>query len=206
MTRRLYICVNGICNSPGSANGWTDRFCDWIHANTDFRADKFEYFAGPLTRRILQGKRAKELAKRIAVLSKGNDVYLVGHSNGCDLICRALKALMAAKVEQIHLIAPATDADFRKNGMNMALLTKAVQKVFVYVANKDGAMKFAGATGKFLKFFGLGYDTLGLTGEKNVDNAVMDRVESVHYAEFHHSTFFEDQNFDSLMYSITHAR
>lgn len=205
MNRRIYVCINGICSNPSNTEGWTDRFCTWIHTNTEYRAEKFEYFAGPITRRLFQGKRAKALAKLIAQYKK-HDVYLVGHSNGCDLICRALKVLISAQVEQIHLIAPATDADFEKNGLNYALYSYAVNKAFIYVADKDGAMRFANLTGKFLKLFGLGYGTLGLTGPKNIDEDVKNRVEAIHFKEFHHSTFFENQNFDALMYSIVNAR
>lgn len=205
MTRRIYICVNGICSNPGNAEGWTDRFCTWIHTNTEHRAEKFEYFAGPLTRRLFQGKRARALTKLISEYRK-DEIYLVGHSNGCELICRALKTISSIEVRQAHLIAPACDADFKKNGLNDSLYSYAVRKVFVYIGDKDGAMKLAGITGKVLKFFGLGYGTLGLTGPKNVSEDSEDRVESVHFKDYHHSTFFEGQNFDALMNSIVNAR
>lgn len=205
MSHRIYICVNGICSDPGNSDGWTDRFCTWIHTHTEHRAEKFEYFAGPLTRRFFQGKHARELAKLIEQYQK-QDVYLVGHSNGCDLIVRALRLLEFSEAEQIHLIAPATDADFRQNGLNDALWSYAVHKIFVYVGEKDGAMKLASVTGRVLKLFGLGYGTLGLSGPENVADEFKNRVESVHFKEYHHSTFFEGQNFDALMNSIVNAR
>jgi hypothetical protein len=204
MKKRIFIFVNGILNNPGSADNWTDRATVWVHKHTLHGAEKFEYFAGPITRRLFQSKHAKNLAAMIGEFTADPEieVVLVGHSNGCDLICRALKLLPFETFKSIHLISPACDANFNSNGLNRSLTFDRVESIYVHVSEKDKAMKFAALTGKFLGYFQLGYGTLGLSGPLEVLPNVQERVTCIRYPEFSHSTIFELQNFERLMASI----
>lgn len=200
--KTVYIFVNGIMNRPGSASGWTDRACTWIGRNLDgAHAEKFEYLALPLTRRLLQNRRAGHLAELIAQFD-GAKIVLVGHSNGCDLICLALRKLAFLDVAEAHLISPACSADFSINGLNLALYSLRLGRVKVYVGEKDRAMRLAHWSGKILGLVGLGYGTLGLNGPINVQAENVANVSTVYFSDFDHSTVFEAQNFDRLMRSI----
>ena len=104
----VYIFVNGILNFPGDAEGWTDRAVTWINKNTDAKGEKFEYFSGVITRRFRQQYRAIKLSELIEQYD-GWTIILVGHSNGCDVILRALK-LTKVKIGEVHLVARAAPA------------------------------------------------------------------------------------------------
>lgn len=204
--RTIYIAVNGIKSNPSAADGWTDRFCTWINLNTSGASEKFEYHCYALTRRIFQNRRAKNLAMLLAEYHSG--IVAVGHSNGCELLCQAIQKTSDVTIQTLHLISPACDADFRKNGLNDALADGKVQRIIVHVAEADKAMRFANLTGKLLRVVGLGYGTMGLDGPKHMDTkAIFDaggvsRVTVLRYSAFGHSTIFEPKNFESLMRKI----
>lgn len=198
---KTYIFVNGILNNPGAADGWTDQAVTWIHTNTINRAEKFEYCCGAITRRLGQRKRADNLA---ALLSRYSDstVILVAHSNGCDLVARALR-VCGTKVERVHLFSGACEADFFKNGFNSLLGNNRVGSFSCYRATADRAMRFARLTSYFLRWFGLGYGTLGLTGPLRVADVVAQRVKAIDGEGFGHSEWFEPEHFDETMLKIT---
>jgi len=150
----------------------------------------------------MQRRRARNLARLIDSY-KGNEIHLVGHSNGCDLICRALKQINTP-VETIHLIAPATDADFGKNGLNEALSMERLGKVYVYAGEDDWPMKLAYYTRKVLSKIGLGYGSLGYNGPQNIadEDWVERRVTFRIYCDYGHSTFFKPQVFHTIMRTI----
>lgn len=205
MSKTVVIVVNGILTMPGNAHAWTDRAVTWLHTHTEARAEKFEYLALPLTRRIMQRARARNLAELIDSY-RNHDIHLVGHSNGCDLICRALKQIHVS-VKSVHLIAAATDADFEKNGLNEALHMQRLGSVHIYGGESDLALEFAFATSHFLKWFGLGYGALGWIGPQNVadDDWYGKKIMTQFYPEFGHSTFFEHAVFPTIMRTISLA-
>jgi predicted alpha/beta hydrolase family esterase len=195
-----FIFINGILSDPGKADGWTDRAVTWVHTHSQDRAEKFEYLSGVLTRRLRLNKWAANLARLISRYS-GQEVVLVGHSNGCELICRALD-LCGVRVNEVHLISGACDACFRKNGLNAAMERGQVGRITVYVAERDLPMRIAYVT-RFLEVVGAGYGRLGMDGPLNVSAAYEARVTTVRDATFGHSTWFEVEYFDQLMRSIT---
>lgn len=201
MKPRVIIFINGIMNKPGSARGWTDRAVTWTHKHTEFSAEKFEYFCDVVFRRLFQGRRAKDLAALIEEY-KGDEIVLVGHSNGCDLILRALKLISPfTQIKAIHFISGASEPDFYKNGLNQALRENRIEQITVYVAGKDLPMKIAAWSGKVLGVFGLGYGTLGRRGA--VNNLHPTKVREIIKPTFGHSDWFDGEAFHELMTEIT---
>ena len=198
----VVIVVNGILNLPGSASGWTDRAVTWFHTHTEARAEKFEYLALPLTRRLFQASRARRLAELIDSY-RGQRIILVGHSNGCDLITRALR-LTDTSIHAVHLIAAACESDFESNGLNLRLIDNAIGSVHVYIGERDWALKLAYYSSLVLSVFGLGYGSLGLTGPENLKNEQWKntRVFVYRFPTYGHGTFFEKPVMPSIFQQI----
>jgi pimeloyl-ACP methyl ester carboxylesterase len=198
-----FVFVNGILNFPGNAEGWTDLAASYINSRTPHKAEKFEYLVLPLTRRICLDRKARELAALVAQYA-GQDLTIVGHSNGCELICRMLK-VSGVKIKRLHLISGACDADFWKNGLNEALKSGRVGEVVVYVAEKDWPMRLARFSQTLLGWAGLGYGSLGLDGPRNLAPEVVERdlVWTVRRSSFGHSDWFLPVNFGDLMQMIS---
>lgn len=193
--RHVLVFINGILTSAGDSEGWTDRAVTWAHLHTDFRAEKLEYFTGPLLRRLTQQARAEKFARMLLRYAKaGYAVSLVGHSNGADLIVRILDLVAGgARVESAHLVAAACEADFERNGINTHLRDGVLGRVQVFASTADKALGFARLTAAPLSLIGLGYGSLGLTGPKNVAAAVRERVSVVDRPGYGHSTWFADE-------------
>lgn len=203
----VYIAVNGILTLPGSSRAWTDRATTWFHSESRalIQAEKFEYFATPLTRRLRQHAHARDLADLIRSYA-GRRIHLIGHSNGCDLILRAL-ALDSTPLASIHLIAAACDEDFNRNGLNNALLFDQLGAVHVYTSPDDAALKWAARPSRaLLGWLGLGYGILGLVGPQRVLEYA-DQRHLVHRYDrpgFGHSTWFADPHFDATLNLVLH--
>lgn len=199
----VYIVVNGILTNPGDARAWTDRAVTFLHSadSVDVQAEKFEYFASALTRRFKQQRHADDLAALIRNYN-GREIHLVGHSNGCDLILRAL-SITHTSIASIHLIAGACDEDFDRNGLNEDLACGQLQHVHVYTSPDDCVLKYAGRASRLLfGWLGLGYGLLGLVGPKFVTRA--ERVWRYDRPGFGHSTWFAEENFANTFNLILH--
>jgi pimeloyl-ACP methyl ester carboxylesterase len=226
LSQRAFIFVPGILHDPGWATGWIDRACTWVSANLKGdTAHEFEYYARPLTRRFTLDKRGRELANLIAELAGGSVIrklILVGHSNGGEVICRALAKLAphlnharrrqggeSFLVDRVHLLSPACSADFENNGLNTALLVNNVGDVSVYVAGRDGKFlhpMWWARMSRAVGFLGLGYGLLGLKGPQDVAPAVMARVHTFTEPQFEHGTWFADHVFGNTMRLVTAPR
>lgn len=203
MRKPVYILVNGILTFPGSAKAWTDRGVTALLADdrVDVVAEKFEYFGGALTRRFWQGRNADNLASLIRRYA-GRKIHLVGHSNGCDLIARAL-AITATEIASIHLIAGAVDEDFDRNGINEDLVCAQLGKVFVYASSDDAVLRWLAVPSRALfGWAGLGYGALGLTGPEGVTESVGARVIVSTRPGFGHSTWFTAEHFAETLNAI----
>jgi hypothetical protein len=191
MKKRVYIFINGIKNDPSDAENWTDRAVTWTHINTNYRGEKFEYKAGTLTRRFKQQSRAGSLVTMISYyLNKKWDVVLVGHSNGCDIIMRALILLNGQRVREVHLISGACEADAEKNGLLEQVKCGAIGALYLYIAGEDKAMKSAAFSQKAVGWLGLGYGTLGGM-DPDEARKVYGKDAVMYKAGFGHSTWFE---------------
>lgn len=154
--RRVWICINGILARPGDAEGWTDRAVTWLHLRTGDQAEKFEYAAGPLTRRLRQQWRAEAIAKMCGYyLRAGYEVSFVAHSNGADLVERVLTmpVVRPARIRSVHLFAPACGGTVFRDPPTAAL--------HLYGSPYDRALALAGLSRRLLGWAGLGYGDLG---------------------------------------------
>lgn len=206
--KRLLIVVNGILTAAGDAEGWTDRAVVWVFRACASRgtplelvADKFEYTSGALTRRWGQAKRGRQLAARVRDLaSAGWEVDLAGHSNGCDIIARALPLIPLGGVHTLHLLAGAVEA----GPIAEAIRLVQVQHVHLHVAGRDRALQLARWSRRLLGWAGLGYGSLGREAEARAFAAVHEDSCTVHvYPEFGHGDFFAEEHFEATMRSIT---
>lgn len=163
-------------------------------------ATEFRYYAGALTRRFKQARHARELASVIDKwASKGFSVSLVGHSNGCDLIERALK-ICCARVENLHLISAASEANLAKAGYESLLESGDIYKIFIYCSRKDFVLKTFAKFSRIFNPFGLGYGILGYTGPTS---PLIDARVSVIQRNLGHSEWFEKGNYNFILKSIT---
>jgi pimeloyl-ACP methyl ester carboxylesterase len=210
--RRVFLFINGILTRPGDAEGWTDRAVTWTHLHTEARGEKFEYAAGVLLRMLHQQARAEKFARMIAWYLNAKETWevnLVGHSNGCDIILRALRVLSyGAEINAIHLIAPACEGDFERNGLNGLLSAGLVQRVEVYMGEQDSAMEWARLS-KFSPFPFLRFGDLGRTGPIKtwMSRESLARVRTYSDPFYEHSTWFErGARFEETMRMVTELR
>lgn len=197
---KIEININGILANPGRADGWTDRAVTLAHMKFAVRSEKFEHWSGILTRHIFQERRAVGLADLAdRYLASGFRVYLRGHSNGCDVICRALKYLRHGSVEAIQLIAAAAEPDFGVNGLNDALLHGRVSRVVLCCSPDDRALWAARLTHPFLNLVANGYGCLGFCGPMNVDDHIEHRVSTHWRPGFDHGTYLTAEHLLSTM-------
>jgi len=191
--KTIFIYVNGILTRPGSADNWNGKAVTWTHLHTSHRAEKIEYYVGPISRVLGQKKRSAKLAKTLRFYDRDDwRIVLVGHSNGGNVICNALKESTRSvldRIDAIHLIAPASEADFDKNGLNFV-----GAPVRVYIGTRDSALKISSSFGRLL-----GYGSLGKDGPQNVR---LDDVR-VTFEDFGHGDWFADQNLDDTFKQIT---
>lgn len=205
--RQAFHLVNGILNFPGCSQNWNGRGVTWLHTEPEAlpleaRAEKIEYFCGPIDRAFGQKDRAHKLFLTLDRYH-GWANTAVGHSNGADVILTMMRDYRGwPTIHRLILICGATNADFEQNGLNAWLRDERVQEVFVCVAGKDLALRLAhGALGKLL-----GYGTLGLHGPQNVAEDVKGRVTTVWsgpWQHYGHSGCWEPRNFSRTMRLIS---
>ncbi len=192
--KRIYIYVNGILTKPGESENWTGRAVTRTMLDTEHRAEKVEYMSYPTFSRLMgQRDRVKKLARTISYyVDHGYELVLAGHSNGGGVVVEAMRYLEWPKVLEVHLLSPASERDFHRNGLRLAQDRGRIGKVFVYVAGKDTWLKIASL------FVGrlFGYGTLGRDGPKNhcTDHTVV-----VHRRDWGHSDWWTEQNFPWTM-------
>jgi len=182
--KHVFILVNGILTRPGASDGWCDRGVTWLHLKTESRAEKFEYAAGALTRRLWQHQRAQAIANMVGHYHRaGYQISFVGHSNGCDLIARVLE-LTTIPAVSAHLFAPAAESDDFDWQLGLHL-----GHLFLYASAGDRALKLAGLSRKLFGWAGLGYGDLGR--RVPADLLESPRVTLCRRDHYGHSTWFE---------------
>jgi len=189
----IHIFVNGILTRPGESDNWTGKAVTWTHLWTERRAEKIEYFSGLFTRTLLEGVRARKVAKTLSYyLAAGFEIHLAGHSNGCDVILDALRMLNWPRIETLNLISAACSADCNRNGINEA--ADSIGRLTVWIGEKDLALGLAGTKTGWL----LGFGNLGLVGPKNTTRP----IEVIREA-CGHGDWFNDARFDLTMGRLT---
>lgn len=192
----VFLFVNGILTVPGRATNWTGRAVTWTHLHTPHRAEKIEYFTGPVGRFLGNTARAEKLKHTLEFYRRQNwRVVLVGHSNGCDVILDALSLMAWPPIHSVHLISAACEADFSRNGLNAA--GSRIQHLHVYIAEKDWALVLADTLAGRL----LGYGVLGKKGPLNATPQAEPDV--IVKAPIGHGGWFDDEHFDGTLQRIT---
>lgn len=195
--RTVYIYVPGILTKPGEAKNWCGRAVTRTHLDhPGVCAEKVEYWTRALLRPIGQKGRADKLAKVLHYYrAAGWRIVLVGHSNGCDVILDALRDMGWPRIEALHLVSAACEADFRKNGLNE--FGSSIGRIVVYIAGKDFALRMAG----WLPGRWLGYGVLGKVGPQNVRAGL--KIAIIREPLYGHSDWFTDANFQGTMELLT---
>lgn len=202
MKNKLVIFfINGVMSNPGDAFAWTDRATAWTNQNTPWKAEKFEYFSPVMLRFLYQNERVEKLAKAIRpyLLQKFN-VWLVGHSNGADIICRLLNKENMSFLG-ITLVAGATDADCNKNGINKAIIENRLQSANFYCSHADEILKRVGWTKKLFGWMGLGYGNIGFVGPDHILESTAQNI-GITWKRIGHCAWFAEHNFVDMMESM----
>lgn len=201
----LRIFVNGVNTVPGCTKNWNVRAATWCMCYRRLYATYLEYLALPtISRWLFQGVRADIFRYRVQeFLDSGWGVIPIGHSNGNDVILDAFRDGGFQRLEEIHMISPACEADFDKNGLNFALKNNRLGHVFIYIAEKDFWCWAAGTLfGRWLGRYGK--QILGHVGPQNIDKSIPSwekRVTVVRRKKHKHSSWFDqlNGNFNELM-------
>lgn len=202
--------INGFQSIWGEWHNWPNQAIAWTHKNTPHKAQTLLYFTSPIFAGLTRRWRAKQLSELIRTYSIHDwRIIAACHSEGTATWLKAQRLAGWPRVEALHLICGACNADFEKNGLNWALRIGAVGKVHVYIAGKDEAM-WAENTwlGKLLFDLPRRSRPLGLVGPQKVDENVSDRV-VVHqnrpWSGYGHSDCWSKANFESTMRQLIPA-
>lgn len=181
-----YIFVPGI-EYDLDVDGWCDRALEWCIIR-GIPALSHEYHAGWWSRWVRQNKRAVELAEQC---DRVQNPIPVGHSNGCDVIRRAL-AYVTRPVQAVHLFAGAAPADCNKNGINAAILSGKVGHVHVYGSEDDWVLKRPAKWTRWLTLGFAGYGDIGYAKPQNVDPRCQSRITIDWRPGYGHSSWLHD--------------
>jgi len=209
--KTIFLVAPGI-NNWGSIFGdfrdWPTLFSLWINRNLPgARSHAFFYFTTFLTVGLMENHRARSFGRLIkAYTSSGFRVHGVGHSNGTRVWLSGLRYAGWPKIETLHLLNGACDADCGRNGLVSALTSMRIKKVFTYIGGRDNAMKIEDTLlGR--RLFGLrGDPPLGLGGPTHVPDWMKGtRVIEVcdePWGNYGHSDALLKKNFDATMRQI----
>jgi len=205
MKKIKWVTVPGINTDAEDNLNWSPRACDYIEAFTNDLAREFDNELGPLSRRFKLQDKAVELSKILEQLAgQGFRLKLIGHSNGCEMIRRAM-LLTNINIEEIHLVAGACDHDFEKGQWNKLIRESRVKKIIVHASKSDGALRLGKWTTGWLRPVGYGYGWVGLIGPQNVAREFVHRVITIWHDDlwnqkkFGHSEYWDAKKFDRTM-------
>lgn len=196
--------INGWQSIFGEWHQWPNLAVAWTHKHTEFRAQTLVYFTGPIFAGLTRRWRSLQFSQLIRQYSCHDwRIIISAHSEGTATALKALRLAGWPRIESLHLLCGACDADWNRNGLNWALKTGAVGQVHYYIAGKDQAMHAENTwLGKL--FFDLPRRArpLGLTGPRNVDEAVESRViehKTSPWNHFNHSECWDSSHFNDTM-------
>jgi pimeloyl-ACP methyl ester carboxylesterase len=195
--------INGWASLFGDWLNWPNQAITWVHKNTDYRAHTLLYFTSALFAGWTRPHRALQFSKLIRQYSVDDwRIILVAHSEGTATAIQAMRLAGWPRIESVHLVCGACDSNFERNGLNYALVTNKIGKVFCYTAEKDFAMRLED-TMLGLLMFGISWNDcpLGMSGPKNVRPRFLDegRVTEKHWPAYGHSDCWLSDNFESTM-------
>lgn len=188
--RTLYIVIPGIYTSTQKHFDWYVRLAeDIMRRGEGFPvALEYRYNTCAFFRRMQQHKRAQEIANIIESWD-GFNIVLIGHSNGVDLIQRAL-SIAKSKVDKVFAFGAATYSDLQITGFYKAFKEGRLNNLFVYASKKDAALKYAANLSNLFSFLGLGYGLLGYYGANNIPETFKNKVENIFKNDFRHNDYF----------------
>jgi predicted alpha/beta hydrolase family esterase len=160
----VYI-VPGINNADSPAD-WDERAQALVQNYFGIDCERYQYHAGAITRSVNQSKRIADVSAWL-IRNQGRRIICIGHSNGCELLCKALHNNPAVKVAELHLIAGACSSNCDRNRLNIAARRGQFLRTVCYVSSGDAVLGAAQWT-SWLNIIGLGYGDLGKVGPKNV--------------------------------------
>jgi len=171
--------------------------------NTGAKAEKVEYFCGPIDRAFGQKKRANKLYRTLCYYDQLEwQNIIVGHSNGAAVALAMMRDYRDwPDIAHLHLVCGACEADFEKNGLNEWIRDGRVKYVTVYVAGKDLALRLAHSALARV----LGYGVMGLHGPLNIAAYAADRVSIIRespWNHYGHSGCWADRDFETTMETI----
>ena len=194
---RYYLCVAGIRQNLRRED-WSERACARLRELDPFcRTDDYDYRCG-LIKTPGQARRCVDVRQKLNGYADHRRVP-IGHSNGCDIICRVLRETPGLRVESIHLFAAATSADYRKNGLNLIVARGQVREIYLYCSENDRALWAGGMTEDLFGWMGLGYGSLGRRGPRHQTDAARAATHVIWRDEFDHSDWFRGEHFDHSM-------
>jgi len=206
MSRVVFLFEHGINALPSDWRDWTNRAIFHVHDQTPYHAQSLEYFAGPIVAHFRHRHLADGFAKLVCrYAGNGWKIVVVAHSNGARIVVEGLRRARWPRVEELHLVCGAVDANFERNGLNAALYDRKIGSAHVYVAGLDRAMQIEDTLlGRQL--FGIRSEPLGLFGPLHVRPSLAGRVHVVRrspWDEYGHSDCWRARNFERTMDCFT---
>jgi pimeloyl-ACP methyl ester carboxylesterase len=165
--KTIWFVVRGIAGSPSNFLEWEYEARDFIIQSLNIPAVAISYATSFLTVWRNRGMRAQRLAAVIqSYAEKDWRINIIAHSEGTVVATDALRLLCWPRIEQLHLVCGACDADFERLGINQALKLDRLARVHCWMAGHDTAMQFEKlALGRIL--FQV-HKPLGLKGPGNI--------------------------------------
>lgn len=206
--RRAYILIPGIHTRTDDVTAWPVRMADEIMQKcsaTSPAASEYRYYTGAISRRLNQQNHAEWLASLSdKYAAAGFDVVVAAHSNGADILQRALP-LMRQPIAAAHLIAAASDRDLSRAGWLRAILTCKLGSLHCYVSAGDKALGRWAALSQSLRWLGLGYGRLGQLGPKLPLKLPADLLAKIHIHRDNSQTHTSwlGESYESIFCKIT---
>jgi hypothetical protein len=195
----VYLFVSDSASGPGNITDWVRRAVTFTHVGEQHKAEAIECCCSPFTRPFREDQQAKHFARVLhEYTDQGWQIICVGHGHGAAVILDGLKRADWPKVEALHLVCPACEADFDRNGLNGALSNGRVGRVFVYCAWRDWVLRLAHPFSNLRR----GHRSLGLHGTVKVAASVQDRVALLWWRYFSHSSCWRPKHFTRTMTNI----
>lgn len=211
---RTFLFIPGILQKPSRVDDWDDAAKVWINTHTEHKADAYPYNCPALLRWWGQANRVADV-ERLVHWYGGETVVSVDHSNGCEIAVRMLREgygrkdmagypIPDVRVDRLYLIAGACDADFEKNGLNLAVKRGQVNGIRVFASRQDSVLKnWAPLSKKLGGIFGLGYGNLGYEGPQNMSRAANLITDTTWFEGFGHSTYLNTGRLEQTLEMIT---
>lgn len=154
------------------------RAVTWVHLRSggSMMAEQVPYLAGPLFGWARQKRRGQKLATMLEHYRRAYgdfELTIVGHSNGGG-IGRLAITQSDVPAKHVHLLSPATPADFNTNGLREEMERGGIEHLTIWRGGQDWPLSFGRAWFK-------GQKVLGKVGPKGIGEPVHTerRVETV---------------------------